>query len=375
MYFAQERVYNRINFDYEVLTLGIENHIRSLSVLCIFFTVIINLFDAKKKYLTKFFIAYFLILGFITINYLLTGPGISDITGLMATKGIGPWISLGLIFVSFDDDRYKIFKKFLTISVVVIAIYVFYNLIDYGIGLYRGQALAKYRVFATNLVWISSFVFLISKNNKKLMPIRVFSIFIGISTALITITRSFLLIYFLVLFFDFIHTKKKIYYTIGGVIVGIIFIYIIFNTESLSTSFNLLQQRGVNDTRSDQLTAFLSQLGFFETVVGKGYEATWLFRGHYYPFVDNQWLYLIWWAGLIPAIMYFYLTAVIPFKMFIKKDQDYETKVECFILILWTLACTGLAIYTTMSVDFFFFIICVIQGRLLYKYSIRSEYR
>lgn len=375
MYFAQERVYNRINFDYEVLTLSIENHIRSFSVVCIFITVILNLFDAKKKYLTKFFIAYFLILGFITINYLFTGPGIGDITGLMSTKGIGPWLSLGLIFVSFDDDRYNIFKNFLIISIAVITIYVFYNLIDYGIGLYRGQALAKYRVFATNLVWVSSFVFLILKNNKKLMPIRVFSIFIGISTALITITRSFLLIYFLVLIFDFFYTRKKTYYTIGGVIVGIIFIYVIFNTESLSTSFNLLQERGVNDTRSDQLAAFISQMDFFETVVGKGYEAMWLFRGQLYPFIDNQWLYLIWWAGLIPAMMYFYLTAVIPTKMFIKKGQDYETKVESFILILWTLACTGLAIYTTMSVDFFFFIICVIQGRLLYKYSKRNEYR
>ena len=375
VYFAQERVYNRINFDHEVLTLGIENHIRSFSVICIFGTVILSLFDAKSKYLTKVFIAYLLILGFITINYLITGPGINDITGLMATKGIGPWIALGLIFVSFDDVRYNIFKKFLIISVVVISIYVFYNLIDYGIGLYRGQALAKYRVFATNLVWISSFVFLISKNNKKLMPIRVFSIFIGISTALITITRSFLLIYYLVLFFDFLHTRKKTFYFIGGFVIGIIFIYIIFNTESLSTSFNLLQHRGVNDTRSEQLTAFLSQMNFFETIVGKGYEATWLFRGQIYPFVDNQWLYLIWWAGLIPTLMYFYLTAVIPFKLFIKKDQDYETKVESFILILWTLACTGLAIYTTMSVEFFFFIICVIQGRILYKYSKRSEYR
>jgi len=375
VYFAQERVYNRINYDYEVLTLGIENHIRSFSVICVFVTVILNLFEAKKKYLTKFIIAYFLILGFITINYLLTGPGIDDITGLMATKGIGPWLALGLIFVSFDDYRYNLFKKFLIISVVIISIYVIYNLIDYGIGLYRGQALAKYRVFAINLVWISPFVFLIFKNNKKLMPLRVFAIFIGISTALITITRSFLLIYLLVILFDFFHTKKKTYYVIGGIVVGIIFIYIILNTESLSTSFNLLQQRGINDTRSNQLAVFLSQMNFFDTIVGKGFEATWIFNGQPFPFLDNQWLYLIWWAGLIPAIMYFYLTAIIPFKLFFKKNQDYETKVESFILIIWTFACFGLAIYTTMSIDYYFYVVCLIQGRLLYKYSMRSEYR
>ena len=136
-----------------------------------------------------------------------------------------------------------------------------------------------------------------------------------------------------------------------------------------------MQQRGVNDTRSDQLFQFLQQMNLFDLIVGRGFEATWYFGGYSYYYLDNQWLYLIWWAGLIPAALYFYLTAIIPFKLFIKRDQDYETRVEAFVLILWTLACAGLAIYTSMSVDFFFYIICVIQGRLLYKYSAQSEHR
>jgi hypothetical protein len=146
------------------------------------------------------------------------------------------------------------------------------------------------------------------------------------------------------------------------------------NTESFSASFDLLLQRGTNDTRSNQILEFLSQVNFFEMVVGTGFESHWNFEGEPYPYLDNQWLLFTWWAGLVPALMYFYLTAVIPVKLFFKKDQDYETKVESFILIIWTLACAGLAIYSTMSVDFFFFVICVIQGRLLYKYSLKSEH-
>ena len=133
-------------------------------------------------------------------------------------------------------------------------------------------------------------------------------------------------------------------------------------------------KRGSEDSRSNQLTEFLSQLDFFEVVVGKGFNATWYSGGHPYPYLDNQWLLLIWWAGLIPAVLYFYLTTVIPVKLFFRKNQDYETKVESFILIIWTLACAGLAIYTSITIDFFFFIICVIQGRLLYKYSQTYEY-
>jgi len=373
VYFAQERLYREIT--YGILSLGTEKYVRSFSVMFIFIVVILNLFDVKKKYLPKLFIAYLLILGYITINYLLTGPGIDDLGGLMHTKGIGPWLAFGLIFVSFDDYRYNLFKKFLIISVLFISGYVIYNLIENGIGLYRGQALAKYRVYATNLVWVSPFVFLILKNNKKLRVLRVYAIFIGIFSALVTLTRSFLLIYLLVLVFDFFHTGKKTTYVIGGFVIGLIFTYILLNTESFSTSFELLQQRGTNDTRFNQLAEFLSQVNFFDVIVGKGYDSTWYFRGHPYAYLDNQWLLLIWWAGLIPAVLYFYLTAAIPFKLFFKKNQDYETRVESFVLVIWTLACAGLSIYTTMSVDFFFFIICVIQGRLLYKYSQRDEYR
>lgn len=360
---------------YGDLSLGPEKFIRSFSVIFIFVTVLLNLFNAKKHYLPKIFTAYFLTLSFITINYLLTGPGLDNLTGVMDIKGIGPWICFGLIFVSFDDARYELFKKFLIISIIFISIFVIYNLSEFGIGLYRGQALSKYRVYSTNLVWISPFVFLIFKHNKKLLLFRNFALFIGIATALVTQTRSFLLIYILTLLFDFTQTRKKTYYIVGGILVGILFIFIFLKMESFSASLNLIQQRGTEDSRTSQLIEFFSQLNYFDLILGKGFNSTWISGGQPYAYIDNQWILLAWWAGIIPAIMYFYLTAIIPFKIFFKKNQDYETKVESFILIIWTLACGGLAIFSTMSVDFFFFIICVIQGRLLYKYSTRSEFK
>lgn len=371
VYFEQGRLFNSVT--YGDLTLGSERYIRAASVILISVTVILNFFAAKYKYLPKIFLAYFLILGFITINYLLTGPGIDDLTGLMDSKGIGPWIAFGLIFVCYDDHRYELFKKFSIIAVIVISIYVIYSLIVDGVGIYRGQSLAKYRIYATNLMWITPFVFFMSKHDKKLRFIRVFAIFMGIITALICVTRSFLLIYFLVLLFDFFHTKKKTIYFVGFGALGLLFVYMLLNTASFSSSFDLLVKRGIEDSRTNQLMGFLSQLNFVDLIVGQGFDPVYYADGRQSNMIDNQWLKLIWWAGLIPALMYFYLTAFIPFKMFMKKGQDYETKVESFILLIWTLACAGLAIYSTMSVDFFFFIVCIIQGRLLYKYSLRRE--
>ncbi len=372
VYYAQERLYNEMT--YGDLSLGSEGLLRIFSVILIFITVILSLFDARKKYLYKIFFTYVLLLVIIIINYLITSPDLGDLTNLMDLKGIGPWVCFGLIFVGFDDKRYNVFKIFLFISVITISLFVIYNLLNFGVGQYRGQALALYRVYAVNLVWLTPFVFLILKNNQKLVALRVYALLIGIVVALVTQTRSFLLIYILVLGFDFYYTRKKVYYTIGISIIGLLFVYMLLNAESLSSSFELLLKRGSEDSRSNQLTEFLSQLDFFEVVVGKGFNATWYSGGHPYPYLDNQWLLLIWWAGLIPAVLYFYLTTVIPVKLFFRKNQDYETKVESFILIIWTLACAGLAIYTSITIDFFFFIICVIQGRLLYKYSQTYEY-
>ena len=372
VFFAQERLFNQITTG--TITLGNEKYFRSFGVVFLFSGILINLFDAKNKYLPRFLVAYLCIVGYISLNYLFTGPGVDSLTGLMDTKGIGPWIAFGLIFMGYDDKRYALFKKFLFLSIGVLAFYVLLNLFEFGIGAYRGQALSKYRIYATNLVWITPFIFLVLKNKPKLRWLRIFAISIGIISALITLTRSFLLIYILVLLFDFAFSKKKIYYVIGGSFLAILFIYSLINVDWFSTSFDLLVQRGINDTRTNQLFQFLGQVNFFDLIVGTGYESSWNFAGQQYGHLDNQWLLLLWWAGLVPALGYFYLTFIIPIKLFLRKGQDHETRVEAFVLVLWALACAGLSIYTTMAVDFYFFIVCVIQGRLLYKYTIRFEH-
>lgn len=372
LYFAQERLYNRITTG--DLSLGPERYIRIISVITIFLTVLISLFASKANYKISIYFAYFILLFYITLSYIFSGADILNMSQFMDEKGIGTWVSLGLVFVSYHDKRYNLFNKFLLFASVYIAFLAFYNLIDFGIGAWRGQALSKYQVYATNYMWISPYVFLTLKNNKSLKWLRIFVFMIGLILALIIQTRSFLIIYFIVLIFDFIHTKKKASYTFL-IIIGLAGLaYLILNTEMLSTSFELLINRGTHDTRSEQLSVFISQLNPIELVTGQGYFASYGFGMDEWTAVDNQWLFLLWWGGIIPFGAYFYLSAIIPLKMILKGDLNYQTAVECFILILWTLALTGLAIFSTMSIDFFFFVICIILGRILYKYSVNESH-
>ncbi|MGI9550956.1 MAG: hypothetical protein ACR2MT_07145 [Aurantibacter sp.] len=367
VYFAQERFYNSVVTGSKVL--GPEKYIRILSIICVFITVLLSLFISKNKYRISIFFAYLTLLTTVTLNYVISGADLWDMSQFMHTRGIGTWVCLGLIFVGYHDKRFSFFQKFLFFSTVFIAALSIYNLIDFGVGLWRGQAMSKYQVYAVNMVWICPYVFLILKNNKKLKWFRLAVIFMGLILALITQTRSFLIIYFVTLVFDFYNTKKKVSYTILLVLGFIGFVYMILNTEVFSKPLDLLINRGLDDTRSEQLDAFTSQLSFFELISGKGFFASYRFGSEQWSAVDNQWLYLLWWGGLIPVLCYLYLSVVIPVKMIFRGGLTYETKVECFVLVLWVLALTGLAIFSTMTVDFFFFIVSIILGRVLFKYS------
>lgn len=352
------------------IALGPEKFLRIFSVICIFITTFISVFAAKTKYVVSIFLAYFLLLLTIILNYSLSGANFSDMAQFMSNRGIGTWICLGLIFVSYNDNRYESFKKFALISAIFISGLCIYNLLDFGVGFWRGQALSKYRVYATNMVWIAPYVFLILKNEKKFKWARIFVIVMGILLALITQTRSFLLIYFFTLLFDFFNTKKKASYLVLLFVGSLGFIYLVLNTSVFKTSLDLLIDRGTNDTRSEQLNVFLNQLNFVELVTGRGHFAYYQFGNEVWTAVDNQWLYLLWWGGLLPFLCYFFLTCIVPVILVIKGNLDYETKVECFVLILWVLGLTGLAIYSTMSVEFFFFTMSIILGRVLYKFSL-----
>ncbi len=291
----------------------------------------------------------------------------------MNSKGIGTWVCFGLIFVGYHQKRYEYFNKFLLIAVIFISVLAIYNFIEFGIGFYRGQAMSKYRIYATNMIWIAPYVFLLLKYNKKLKWFRIFTLFMGIILALTIQTRSFLIIYIITILFDFYNTKNKGSY-ISLLIIGFIgLIFLVLRTEIFSTSLELLLKRGTHDTRSSQLADFLDQLNVFELITGKGFFASYMQGNDQWDAVDNQWLYLLWWGGLLPLLSYFYLCAAIPFKMILKGNLTYETKVECFVLVLWVLGLMGLAIFTTMTLEFYFFTINIILGRVLYKYSMRNK--
>src|SRR5690606_33285722 len=138
--------------------------------------------------------------------------------------------------------------------------------------------------YAVNAMWTFPYVFLSLKNHKTLSKYRFILLLIGIYLALIIQTRSFLLLYGLVIIFDFYYSQKKPIYIIAIIILTFLFMALLFSSDYLSSSFNQLENRGLDDSRTNQLEQFLQQLNPIELVVGKGPFASW----HYSNGVEYQ---------------------------------------------------------------------------------------
>ena len=82
-----------------------------------------------------------------------------------------------------------------------------------------------------------------------------------------------------------------------------------------------------------------------------------------YHFLDNQFLLLIWWAGLPCGICYIILLL----KSLISKPKNIFSNylslvANKFIIFYWILACLGVAIYVTVSSELYNYFITLLMG-------------
>lgn len=127
------------------------------------------------------------------------------------------------------------------------------------------------------------------------------------------------------------------------IIIGIVILIIIqFAPNIVITLAGRLNQ----DTRSLQISEFMSQMTVGKIFTGQGYNATYMESAHgNYSYIDNQFLMMIFRYGLIPLFLY----AIILLKScwgFIKYRIGYG-----FSSLMWLAALNGLAIYLGFGID------------------------
>ena len=91
-----------------------------------------------------------------------------------------------------------------------------------------------------------------------------------------------------------------------------------------------------------------------------------------YPFLDNLFLFLCWWAGLPTLLVYlFFLIKPLNQKAEILFYEDI--KGLKLIIVLWILACAGLAIYAGISPDLYYDFFTLLMGLQTCKYTLLAQ--
>ena len=143
----------------------------------------------------------------------------------------------------------------------------------------------------------------------------------------------------------------------------------------LQNALNILFERTGENSRSSQLVEFLDQYDTNYLLKGVGPTGTWYWSsvGRYYNYLDNQFLLLLWWAGLPTLLFYlFYLIKPIMKKSEIQLFQN--VKGLKMIILFWILACAGFAIYGGISSDPYFDFITLLIGMQTCKFTLlRSD--
>jgi hypothetical protein len=111
-----------------------------------------------------------------------------------------------------------------------------------------------------------------------------------------------------------------------------------------------LIDRAAEDTRTEQYTAFFSQLGVFDLVVGKGPTGGYSLEdfGVNYGNFDNQFIWMLLKGGFLICLGYIVLVILPGFRLFLRarNERDYAA---AGTLILWSLGLAGLSTYNTIG--------------------------
>lgn len=292
-----------------------------------------------------------------------------------STKGIGTYVNMGLIF--FVASKYY-FDKVMKILYYLCFFFIvagFINLSKVGIGATRTQNQYAILNFAVYLIWVFPYFFLQDEFNKRVNLVNFIAYMAIFLFVLATGSRSYLIIYFsyfIVKFKSQLQKKNSILLILGMALLMIAGFFLLSNSSfsnTLDNAFSILSERGAEDSRSNQLTEFLDQFDLNYLIQGVGPSKTWFWTATGpYPYLDNQFLLMAWWAGLPTLLFYLFLLG----KAFLKKSEILlfeNIKGARLILGWWILACLGFAIYITVSSNLFYYFITLLMGQQFCKYT------
>lgn len=276
-------------------------------------------------------------------------------------------IEIGCLFLVLQDDKIRkiliklcgFFAVFFTVLTVVdlMAFLKEYSLIRIA----NGNIIEH---FANSLFLVTTWNCFIECEKQKTFVLYGCSISLVLISVFIT-SRGWMIQSVMLMASVYLsNSKRNIFEKVKRVILVIcIFacVYLIITTY-MNDAFSYLIDRIGQDTRSLQLVTFFEQVPITKLIVGQGANATYLWNGSAYAYVDNIYLFWMLRYGIVSVIAYW-----IPFiyGLVAKNKNSYlNSKFQYSVMIvMWMAAMGGLCIYYSIRLDIanIFLIVAIIE--------------
>lgn len=290
-------------------------------------------------------------------------------------KGFGTFLNFGILFFVANKNGFARVQYLLIGICVVFLVLGIGNLADLGFQFSRTESLIRVREYANCLVYIFPFFFLRRGssriNNVFQYVMYAFLLIIVLATG----SRSYIIVFTLVLMVKLYFTFRKSLALAIPVLAlvtvvataGITYFSQSSFFQSLDTMATTLGERSTDDSRSEQLYEFFNQYDAAGFLWGVGPLGTYYSSnvGGQYASIDNQFIFLGWWAGV--PVLSLYLTILIgsltaryrPGRSWQDRDSVISAK---YCIFLWILAAAGLAIWVNISCHLYYYFISITIG-------------
>jgi len=337
--------------------------------------ILIVLLLITKKFPNKITIPILimLIFGVFWVGYSILFDNISPT--LLLRDSFPPFslITCGVILAGYNHKWWELIKKVIFIVACVFVLYAFAEIIiafiKFGFN-YRITSGAPMYLYIIGLYATYGLVTLTDdwrKNRKAIVFILVILLFFN---SAILQGRSWF-IQTIILFVIYVFRIRAVFRKNAIFRISITFaslataiIVFITNIELFEGLIERFQNSG--DTRTAQLEAFFSQVGFNDLMIGGGIRAGYLFNNDpNFHFIDNQVLLYMFRYGIIPTVTYLYLLLYPVYKSFRLKNKKLILK--SIVLISWFAAMLGLSVYFNLTFGMAHMLIMIYTGRLFYE--------
>jgi hypothetical protein len=280
---------------------------------------------------------------------------------IAAMTGPLPLVISALVFVSADATNWRAIARLLRVGAGVLSLCVLVN-IAYLQSASRTEALTQLLFYLNALYWPAVWLFLEDTSiGIRRIPCLLPLIVYGVGGIVVQTRLCFIMIACALILRAYRHGTGR---AVAMMFVGASCVVMLLtssglnSTGKISTAWEGLSERSLEDTRTGQLEQFFDDVGLKELVVGRGSFATWTWNGVAWDGgTDVGYLSLALFGG-VPLLLSYVMFHFSPIIWRANRRRKGFSSSCDLIVVLWAVRMFSSS-YPSLSMEYYYLLLCI----------------